>query len=159
MTAYDTDVKVPLVVTGPGVAAGRKTAALAQNTDLCPTFESLGGVPVPDTVDGRSLKPYFSAGLQPSRDAVLIEHHGPDRLAGDPDLPTKASGNPPSYEAVRTGHDVYVEYADGEREYYDVRKDPYELDNAISRVPATRLNRLKSMLHRLEKCAGEECRA
>ena len=71
MTAYDTDINVPLVVTGPDVAAGHKVTALAQNTDLCPTFESLGGVPVPDTVDGRSLKPYFSTGAHPSRDAVL----------------------------------------------------------------------------------------
>jgi arylsulfatase A-like enzyme len=159
MTAYDTDVNVPLVVTGPGVAAGHKTAAIAQNTDLCPTFESLGGVPVPDTVDGRSLKPYFSAGAHPSREAALIEHHGPDHQAGDPDLPTKASGNPPSYEAVRTDHDVYVEYADGEREYYDLTKDPNELDNAIARIPAARLSRLTSTLHRLETCKGKECRA
>ena len=55
--------------------------------------------------------------------------------------------------------DTYVEYADGEREYYDVRKDPNELHNAISRVPAQRLSQLKAMLHQLEKCSGKECRA
>jgi N-acetylglucosamine-6-sulfatase len=159
MTAYDTDVHVPLVVTGPGVAAGHRSAELAQNTDLCPTFEDLGGAKVPEAVDGRSLVPFFTSDTagQP-RDAVLVEHHGPDHLANDPDLPTRASGNPPSYEAVRTTHDVYVEYADGEREYYDLRRDPNELDNAVSRVPAGRLAQLKSMLHRLEKCSGKACR-
>jgi N-acetylglucosamine-6-sulfatase len=159
MTAYDTDVNVPLVVTGPGVAAGHRTAALAQNTDLCPTFEDLGGARVPGTVDGRSLVPFFGGGpVKDGRDAVLVEHHGPDHLANDPDLPTRASGNPPSYEAVRTSDDVYVEYADGEREYYDVRRDPDELDNAIGRVPTQRLNRLRATLHRLEKCSGKACR-
>jgi N-acetylglucosamine-6-sulfatase len=159
MTAYDTDVHVPLVVTGPGVAAGHRSAELAQNTDLCPTFEDLGGARVPESVDGRSLVPFLKGDTAgQTRDAVLVEHHGPDHLANDPDLPTRASGNPPSYEAVRTTHDVYVEYADGEREYYDLRRDPDELDNAVSRVPARRLAQLKSMLHRLEKCSGKACR-
>jgi N-acetylglucosamine-6-sulfatase len=159
MTAYDTDINVPLVVTGPGVAAGHESTALAQNTDLCPTFEDLGGAKVPDAVDGRSLVPFFEGDtVKDTRQAVLVEHHGPDHLANDPDLPTKASGNPPSYEAVRTAHEVYVEYADGEREYYDVRKDPDELDNAIGRVPQARLNQLKTILHKLEKCSGKECR-
>ena len=52
-----------------------------------------------------------------------------------------------------------MEYADGEREYYDLTKDPNELDNAITTVPAARLNQLKTTLHTLEKCKGEECRA
>jgi N-acetylglucosamine-6-sulfatase len=160
MTAYDTDINVPLVVTGPGVTAGHKTSALAQNTDLCPTFEDLGGARVPASVDGRSLVPFLKGGsVKQTRDAVLIEHHGPDHAANDPDLPTRASGNPPSYEAARTAHDIYVEYADGEREYYDLRRDPNELDNAVSRVPAKRLDQLKSMLHRLENCSGKGCRA
>jgi len=51
-----------------------------------------------------------------------------------------------------------VEYADGEREYYDIAKDPNELDNTMSQVPAKRLAQLKSMLHRLEKCSGTACR-
>ncbi len=158
MTAYDTDINVPLVVTGPGVAANQKPAELAQNTDLCPTFEDLAGVTVPSAVDGHSLKPYFQTGTPPSRDAVLIEHHGPDTQADDPDFQVAASGNPPSYEAVRTAHEVYVEYADGEREYYDVQADPHELDNAITSVPAQRLNQLKTTLHSLETCSGSTCR-
>jgi arylsulfatase A-like enzyme len=158
MTAYDTDVHVPLVVTGPGVAAGHKSAELAQNTDLCPTFEDLGGAEVPASVDGRSLVPFFTGDTaKQTRDAVLIEHHGPDHAANDPDLPTRASGNPPSYEAIRTTHEVYVEYADGSREYYDLARDPNELDNSVSGLPATRLKELSSTLHRLEKCSGTDC--
>jgi N-acetylglucosamine-6-sulfatase len=159
MTAYDTDIKVPLVVTGPGVAAGHTSAELTQNTDLCPTFEDLGGVRIPASVDGRSLVPYFTGDtVRRTRDAVLIEHHGPDHAAGDPDLPTRASGNPPSYAAVRTTHDVYVEYADGEREYYDLRRDPDELDNAVDRLSPARMRQLTATLHKLQRCAGPACR-
>jgi len=38
MTAFDTDIHVPLVVTGPGVAHGRTLDNLVENIDLCPTF-------------------------------------------------------------------------------------------------------------------------
>jgi N-acetylglucosamine-6-sulfatase len=158
-TAFDTDVNVPLVVTGPGVAAGHRSSVLAQNTDLCPTFETLGGAKVPAAVDGRSLVPFFKGGtVKDTRDAVLVEHHGPGNAAGDPDRQTKAQANPPSYEAIRTAHEVYVEYKDGEREYYDLRTDPYELTNTIGKVTRGHLAELKSTLHRLEKCSGAACR-
>ena len=55
LTAFDTDIKVPLVVTGPGVPAGRTLSAMAENIDLCPSFEELAGAPVPPSVDGHSL--------------------------------------------------------------------------------------------------------
>lgn len=158
MTAFDTDIKVPLVITGPGVAKGATTDRLTQNTDLCPTFEDLGGAKVPPSVDGRSLVPLLTGKTPPARQGVLVEHHGPDKVASDPDFQKPASGNPPSYEAVRTAHEVYVEYADGEREYYDLRRDPNELDNAISRLPKKRLTQLQAMLHKLEKCKGTACR-
>lgn len=158
MTAYDTDIHVPLIIDGPGVAAGRTTNALTENTDLAPTFEDLAGANVPGNVDGGSLTPLLKTGSPgPDRDAVLVEHHGPDTLAGDPDRPVVGSGNPPSYEAVRTAHEVYVEYTDGEREYYDLRRDPNELRNAVTTLPATRLNQLSAMLHNLEHCSGKNC--
>ena len=159
-TAFDTDIQVPLVVTGPSVAAGHKSAVLAQNTDLCPTFETLGGAKVPDTVDGRPLVPFFTSGsAKDTRDAVLVEHHGPGNVVGDPDRQTKAQANPPSYEAIRTDHEAYVEYKDGEREYYDLRTDPNELTNTISKVKQAHLADLRSTLHRLEKCSGKNCRS
>ncbi len=159
MTAFDTDIRVPLVVTGPSVGKGAESRRLAQNTDLCPTFETLGGAKVPASVDGRSLVPELKGKAgQPPRDAVLIEHHGPVRDPKDPDFQVKASGNPPSYEAIRTTDGVYVEYADGTREYYDVKRDPYELNNTVNRLTPAHLKKLRTTLHRLEKCSGGNCR-
>jgi arylsulfatase A-like enzyme len=45
MTAFDIDVRVPLVVSGPGVPAGRRSDAAMANIDLAPTFADLGGAP------------------------------------------------------------------------------------------------------------------
>ena len=37
-TAFDTDIKVPLIVVGPGVPHNRRITAFAENVDLHPTF-------------------------------------------------------------------------------------------------------------------------
>ena len=53
-----------------------------------------------------------------------MEHHGPDQSRSDPDYQTVYAGNPMSYEAIRTQDGAYVEYVNGELEYYDMVKDP-----------------------------------
>ena len=153
MTAFDTDIQVPLVVAGPGVPAGRTLDELTQNIDLAPTFEALGGAATPANVDGRSLVPLLRG--EPAGDwrtASLVEHHGPDVDGRDPDFPAKGSGNPRSYEAIRTATSTYVEYANGETEYYDLTHDPDELHNTAARLPAADHARLHAALTALKSC-------
>jgi N-acetylglucosamine-6-sulfatase len=77
MTAYDTDIHVPLIVTGPGVPAGRMVDEIVQNIDLCPTFAELGYAAAPPSVDGRSLAPLMRGDkVEEWRTVVLVEHHG-----------------------------------------------------------------------------------
>ncbi len=158
MTAFDSDIRVPLIVTGPGVSRGARVRALAQNTDLAPTFERLAGARPQRGVDGRSLLPLLR-GRTPRdwRRAALIEHHHPDRSRLDPDLQSKASGDPPSYEAMRTRTATYVEYVDGEREYYDNRRDPAQLRNRYPQLGARRRKRLHRRLLALTLCSGADC--
>jgi arylsulfatase A-like enzyme len=155
MTAFDTDVHVPLVAAGPGIRAGQTVAQPAQNTDLCPTFEQLGGAATPADVDGRSLVPLLS-GQQPAdwRTASVVEHHGPDTDPNDPDRPGRKGANPPSYNALRTNTATYVEYADGSTEYYDRTTDPDELHNTVSTLPPDRLAQLHSALAAMDSCHG-----
>jgi arylsulfatase A-like enzyme len=155
MTAFDTDIAVPLVVAGPGIGAGRTAAEIVENIDLCPTFEALGGAAIPSDVDGRSLVPLLRGQSAPNwRTTALIEHHGPDTAVGDPDRPGVGSGNPPSYKALRTAAFTYVEYVDGTREYYDRTTDPDELDNTANRLPTARLATLHKTLLALATCHG-----
>ncbi len=155
LTAFDTDIKVPLIVTGPGVPAGRAIPQMSENIDLCPSFEQLAGAPVPPGVDGHSLVPLLRGRVPADwRREILVEHHGRVLHAGDPDLPTQGAGNPPSYEAIRTPDSLYVEYVTGEREYYDLRRDPFELDNIAGSLPRARLRRLHRVLMRIERCHG-----
>jgi N-acetylglucosamine-6-sulfatase len=155
-TAFETDIRVPLIVTGPGVPAGRTVSQLTSSIDLAPTFETLAGLPVPAGVDGHSLVGLWH-GRDPAdwRQAILVEHHGPDFSPADPDRQTSKPGDPPTYEAVRTANALYVRYAGGAEEYYDTATDPYELDNLAAKgVPAA----LRQALSALENChAGATC--
>jgi arylsulfatase A-like enzyme len=54
---YEHTIGVPLLMAGPGIPAGRRVDAQCCLRDLFPTTCDLAGVPVPDTVEGRSLMP------------------------------------------------------------------------------------------------------
>jgi arylsulfatase A-like enzyme len=159
MTAFETDIRVPLVVAGPGVASGKVSTAAVENIDLTPTFQALAGAPTPSNVDGHSLVPLLHGGSGMDwRTASLVEHHGPDTQSSDPDLPAPNSGNPPSYEAIRTSTYTYVEYVDGSREYYDRVTDPNELHNIVGTLSPARLAQLHTALANLENChTGAAC--
>ncbi|MFL5800090.1 MAG: sulfatase [Actinomycetota bacterium] len=115
---YEESIRVPLVIRYPPLTSDAVTVSQpALNIDLAPTFAAVAGVPTPH-VDGRSLVPLLRGTATPWRHDFLIEH---ERVA--------QSFPVPSYCAVRTAHQLFVEYATGESEYYDLRTDPYELRN------------------------------
>ena len=155
LTAFDSDIRVPLIVVGPGVPAGLNVRAMTENVDLCPTFDQLGGAQPPASVDGHSLVALLHG--QPAtgwRKEILVEHQGPDNGPADPDLPKRGDGNPPSYEALRTASSLYVEYATGEHEYYDLARDPFELHNLAVDLTPVRARRLHRTLKAIAGCHG-----
>jgi N-acetylglucosamine-6-sulfatase len=153
LTAFDTDIHVPLIVVGPHVPAGTTTDKMAENIDLAKTFAGIGGVTLPG--DGRSLLPLLRGKAAPAwRDAILVEHRGPRLSINDPDFQRQASGDPPSYEAMRTAAFLYVEYVDGEREFYDLRTDPFELHNLADKLTRQHRALLHRQLRALERCHG-----
>ncbi len=123
----------------------RATNQLVLNNDFAPTFAQLGRTRAPGFVDGRSFAPLLE-GSQPQdwRSALLVE--------------AKASPGRPAYEGVRTGNHLYVEYSTGERELYDMREDPYQLDNRYDTAAPTLIASLESRLEALRDCARAECR-
>jgi N-acetylglucosamine-6-sulfatase len=201
-TAYDTDIRVPLLIRGPGVAAGVHLEQFVGNVDFAPTFAAIARASAIPFADGRSLLGLLH-GHHPRhwRNAELVEHwdetrkdgapqppHGrldpddasepddADELAGDrPNQhtnPTRLEGpgplsdqtvlarfaRIPAYTAIRTSRYLYVEYAGGERELYDLIADPDEADNLAGRKKADVEARLAERLGSLRACRGRGCR-
>jgi arylsulfatase A-like enzyme len=161
MTAYDADIHVPFIVTGPGVPAGRTVEEIVQNIDLYPTFVELGFAAAPANVDGRSLAPLLHGEkVEGWRTVALVEHRGPLRNLTDPDMPGLRSGNPTTYEAIRMATSIYVEYASGEKEYHDLAADPDELRNTYTALPDDRKAALHATLEAVRNCHdAASCRA
>jgi N-acetylglucosamine-6-sulfatase len=154
-TAFDTDIHVPLVVTGPGVPAARTVDELTENIDLRPTFAALSGAVASPKVDGHDLSGLLHGGTATDpRDAILVEHKGPVNGPDDPDRQPKASGYPPSYTAIRGTNWLYVEYLTGEREYYDTAVDPDQLNNIAATLSPERRDQLHETLTKMQGCAG-----
>jgi hypothetical protein len=86
-TVYEEQVRVPLVVAGPGVGRGARTETVAQTIDVLPTVLSAYGIPRPARLRGRDLGPVLAGtdradpgfALAETDDASLVAS-GADRL-------------------------------------------------------------------------------
>ncbi len=136
---YEPSIRVPLIVRGPGIPHGKHRIQFVVNTDLAPTIVAATGAQASRVLDGRSLLPF-------ARDPFF--YSGRDLL-----LET------PTYSAIRTPNWLYAEHATGERELYNLARDPYELaslhaDPRYDRIKAN----LAMRLARLRACKGAVCR-
>lgn len=145
---YEEDVRYPMIVRGPGVPAGETAPQMTVNTDIAPTFADIANVEPPDFVDGRSILPLLS-GNPPEewRSAALLEFESTNHPLA-----------PPAYHTVRTDDEKYIELEGGDREFYDLTKDPFELEGSPDTADPARVADLERRLRELEDCAGASCR-
>jgi choline-sulfatase len=54
--------RVPLLLAGPGIPAGKVESSLVRTADVTPTLLTLAGLPVPGNLDGKSLLPLPAPG-------------------------------------------------------------------------------------------------
>ncbi|WP_030176786.1 sulfatase family protein [Spirillospora albida] len=152
-TAFDHDINVPLIVTGPGVRRGATVDALTSNVDIAPTFTALAGRGVPSWMQGRDLAPLlYGRAPGPWRTAVLVEYLAAKVYAEDPDTEQDARVAPTRYRAIRRADRLWVEYASGERASYDMRRDPHQLHNTAGGVDAGTRARLHRQLTAISGC-------
>jgi arylsulfatase A-like enzyme len=128
---------------------------IAENVDLHPTFADIAAARPAAEVDGHSLVPLLRGeSVTGWRTVALVEHRGPQRAPEDPDNPGLRSGNPTTYEAIRSRKFLYVEYASGEKEYHDLAGDPDELRNTFAALPAEEKAALHTALAAAQTCRG-----
>jgi N-acetylglucosamine-6-sulfatase len=167
---YEESIRVPLIVRIPDALGGesgpRRENRLVANIDLAPTLVELAQAdPCAEqgrcrTMDGHSLLPLLDGreASWPSNRAVLLELR--ERPLGGGRLPC-------DYLAVRTRRDLYVRYTELrdpetgvctpglELEYYDLRRDPEQLENLASGGDRRRRRaELGERLEALRNCSG-----
>ena len=129
-SVYDADLHVPLIVRGPGIAAGKRVDALVSHYDLLPTLLDLEGLSAPSNVDGVSLKPIFAGQASSVHPYLFAEE----------------SVLTPQY-AVRDARYKLIEtLRTGEIQCFDNQTDPGEKEDICTQIPQ------KSS--RIEACAG-----
>ena len=108
---YESAIRVPLVITGPGIPTGLRNS-LVDWMDLNPTLCELAGLPPQENIDALSLVPDFAELGTPHRDWVIV-----------------ALSN---LRALRTDHHLYVESFNDVNELYDLWRDPTERRNLLA---------------------------
>jgi arylsulfatase A-like enzyme len=119
---YEPGLRVPLLARGPGITAGISPDAFVANIDLAPTFLDLAGLPIPGSMQGRSLKPLL-AGEQPANWRRSIYY----RYYHDP-----GHHNTRAHYGVRTATHKLIHYWKKDAwELFDLRSDPTEQHNLL----------------------------
>jgi N-acetylglucosamine-6-sulfatase len=156
MTAYEEDMRVPLAISGPGVASGG-VKHMVLNTDLAPTIADLAEVTPGITPDGRSFAPLLPAGRSGIAPDQFRRRFMEENWQGPVPTPTGTALFPaPTNFAVRGLTFMYDRYVNGETEYYDLSLDPHELRS--KRVSGTYKENLDKLRSNLRDCRGAECR-
>ena len=145
MLPYEPSIRVPLIMRGPSVPAGAKRRQLVTNADLAPTILDVAGATATKPQDGASLRPLLDDHqLEWERDLLIEGADGYEVVA---------------YDALRNERYLYVRYVTGERELYDLERDPHQLrsvhdDPAYAPIEAALGRRLRA----LSDCVGRSCR-
>ena len=147
---YTQSIEIPFAIRWPGrVRRGIRTPKPVANIDVAPTILDAAGINPQHVVDGRSLLKSWR------RRRLLLEHW-------------KQGTSVPSWKSLRTRRLQYIEYFDSEgrrtfREYYNLRRDPWQLRNLLrdgkkrSGPSRSRLLRLHVHLKRAADCSGAGC--
>ncbi len=167
----EVSIRVPTFVRGPGVPRGEVRDDPVTSLDFAPTIAELAGAEPGVVVDGDSVLDSLVQDRGWGRGILL--NTGPHNEPGTPfpgvretDIsgrPLDSAGAGPRDErwliGVRTPRWAYWELATGEKELYDVIRDPRQYDNLAGEPRHARTQaQLHRLLERLRDCQGPPCR-
>lgn len=110
---YEHSIKVPFVISGPGIPRGEKRNSMIYLMDIFPTVCELSGIPIPQTVEGISFKDAIYHGNIQTRDHIFAVFADKVR----------------SYKNYKY---KLIEYKCGDMrrtQLFDLEKDPWEMND------------------------------
>ncbi|MGH3507709.1 MAG: sulfatase family protein [Nocardioidaceae bacterium] len=145
---YEEMIRVPLVMTGPGVPAGVTRSQSVTLADVSATALDVAGIEGGRVQDGESLLPLARGGVPDGEDRMILLEAGPRSGLGDGWL----------HQSVRTDRYTFIRWNSGFVELYDRDRDPYELDSVASDPAFADVRTyLEGALEDLVDCEGREC--
>lgn len=171
---YEADIKVPLLIRGPGIKKNTTNPQPVLNIDLAPTILKLAGVEA-NNMDGRPIE---LEEKEIQERYMLVEYYGEGRDGSvDPKCPWKYDSDNlaqcyPEYECkcqdaknntfaclrhiAQRVNKKYCLFADDNNfeELYDLSSDPFELNNSIDDEFQAIIVWYNKYLRRMLKCRG-----
>jgi choline-sulfatase len=136
---YEPSVRVPLIMAGPGVDAGRRISNPVQSIDLFPTFVEATGCQLTAAdadLPGESLFPAVMGEEFGHRDYAFSQYHGHGVRNG--------------WFALRRGEYKYIHYHDHGCELYNLSDDPEEFEDLSAQPDQQyRIAEFDELLHSL----------
>ena len=122
-TAYEESIRVPMLMSGPGVEQGEVVDDVVANVDIAPTLLDYAGVKTPAHYDGASFKPMAEGKEIDWRDSLVYEYYWEYNFPYTPTI-----------FAVRTDEYKYIQpYGIWDtEELYNIKEDPQETNNLIA---------------------------
>jgi len=133
---YEHSIRVPLILSGPGLPQGEQREALCYLLDLFPTICDLTGMRVPRSVEGESLVPLITGEKSQTRDSLFFAYRDCQR-------------------AVRDERYKLIKYSVGGKsrtQLFDIANDPWEMKD-LSAEPGfeSKLGGLREALERWQR--------
>jgi len=144
---YEVTTRIPLMIRHPGgIGAGRRIDAIVQPPDILPTILEFLGVPIPPSVEGKSLWPLIEGRVDRIRDVAFSGRYS--RSFGRPDQVARMEADAAQFDGwagvVRNAEPLTVTTeewaficppADRPRELYHLPDDPGQTRNLIAERP------------------------
>ena len=114
---YEHSINVPLLFKGPGIPKGKTTDCFAYLFDIYPTLCDLTENVIPQTVEGKSLKPVLNGASEQVRYAMFFAYKNFQR-------------------AVRNNQYKLIKYNVGNEivtQLFDLENDPFETTNLVNK--------------------------
>lgn len=143
---YEESLRVPMYMRGPDVPLGQTIQRSASIVDIAPTLVQVSGAQPGRTMDGASLYTMLS---QPS------EQDRQTRLIQGGNATNKEGARLWDYRGVRDKRYTFIRLASGFVEFYDRKRDPYQLRNLADKPRYKSIRKeLRRRLVVLRPCAG-----
>lgn len=153
LTTHQESLRVPLLLRGPGVPAGRRVSAPVSSVDLAPTLLALAGVETDVAFDGLDLRPLLMADPSDERaELAFADRYLYGEASGGYTYNFFAGGFFPVYRSVRRGPFKLVHDAKRNSfDLYDLANDPTEQREISGREPEVKAQLVAEMARRYRR--------